>query len=99
MAGVRHFQIVYAWVTQPVAEFNRDLRGEKPTFGVFADTRILKWLIETMASLHLSTRSTHSRLKVTRTLAELSGEYLDKEHLNTAVVLREAPSDTDAMQA
>ena len=59
-----------------------------------------KWLIEAMRTLHLSARSTHRRLAVARTISDLKGSAsVPLERLNTAVGLREAPTDTDAVQA
>ena len=59
-----------------------------------------KWLIEAMKTLHLSMRSTHRRLRVARTIADLEGSAsVTVGHLNTAVSLREAPTDTGAVQA
>ena len=67
-----------------------------------------KWLIEAMKTLRLSARSTHRRLAVARTIADLEGSAavslegsasVPLEHLNTSVGLREALTDTDAVQA
>ena len=79
---------------------NRDLRGENLIAVCSLSGQTQKWLIEAMKTLHLSARSTHRRLRVARTIADLEGSAsVTVEHLNTAVSLREAPTDTGAVQA
>ena len=79
---------------------NRDLRGEHLIAVCSLSGQTQKWLIEAMKTLQLSARSTHRRLRVARTIADLEGSTsVSVEHLNTAVGLREAPTDTDAVQA
>ena len=59
-----------------------------------------KWLIGAMKTLHLSAQSTYRRLRVARTIGDLEGRTsVSVEHLNTELGLREAPTDTDAVQA
>jgi magnesium chelatase family protein len=55
------------------------------------------WLIDAVAKLKLSARSAHRRLRVARTLADMSEERrVAISHLKTALIFREAPPGDDA---
>ena len=55
--------------------------------------------IEVLASLSLSARSAHRRLRVARTLADLDGmEDVSMAHLNTALSFRETPTEVGGVK-
>lgn len=76
---------------------NRDLSGDNLLKACQLKNDTERWLIRAVAKLNLSARSTHRRLKVARTLADMSGDRsVAIPHLKTALTFREAPSTDDA---
>jgi len=76
---------------------NRDLSGDDLLKACLLETDTEGWLIDAVAKLKLSARSAHRRLRVARTLADMSEERrVAIPHLKTALIFREAPSGDDA---
>jgi magnesium chelatase family protein len=77
---------------------NRELSGDDLLEACSLSASTRTYLIEAVEALGLSARSVHRRLRVARTLADLSGsEPVEASHLNTALSLREAPAPADAV--
>lgn len=75
---------------------NRDLSGDDLLQACALEADTQRWLMDAMAELNLSARSAHRRLRVARTLADMSEEKrVAIPHLKTALIYREAPSADD----
>jgi magnesium chelatase family protein len=76
---------------------NRDLTGTDLLGVCELERKTERWLISAATKLKLSPRSTHRRLRVARTLADISDDrVVGIPHLKTALSFREAPYPTDA---
>jgi magnesium chelatase family protein len=77
---------------------NRDLAGDDIVEVCALSTSTRAGLIKALATLNVSARSAHRRLRVARTLADMAGEdRVSMSHINTALSFREAPNGVGAM--
>ena len=77
---------------------NRDLAGDDIVEVCALSTTTRAGLIKALATLNVSARSAHRRLRVARTLADMAGEdRVSMSHINTALSFREAPNGVGAM--
>lgn len=73
---------------------NRDLSGESALEVCALSAATRGKFVAALATLGLSARSAHRRLRVARTLADMDGiEDVSMAHLNTALSLRETPTE------
>lgn len=76
---------------------NRALSGDKLLAACALNDSTKDWLVNAIASLNLSARSIHRRLRVARTVADMQHEEaVGVTHLKTALSFREAPTGIDA---
>ena len=76
---------------------NRDLAGDDIVEACALTDTTREELLKTLTALSLSARSAHRRLRVARTLADITGEErVSMSHINTALSFREAPTGVGA---
>ncbi len=72
---------------------NRDLAGDDIVEACALKSTTREGLLKALTALSLSARSAHRRLRVARTLADMTGEErVSMLHINTALSFRDAPT-------